>query len=62
MEVSEPQALVLLLCVVLAGSAAALLYLRRPGQRPLVIALAVFAVAMALAAVVLTAVLLAGLM
>ena len=62
MEVSEPQALVLLLCVVLAGSAAALLYLRRPGQRPLVIALAVFAVAMALAALVLTAVLLAGLM
>ena len=62
MEVSEPQTLVLLLCVVLAGSAAALLYLRRPGQRPLVIALAVFAVAMALAAVVLTAVLLAGLM
>jgi len=61
-EVSEPQALVLLLCLVLAGTAAALLYLRRPTQRPLVIALAVFAVSLALAAIVLAAVLLAGLM
>jgi hypothetical protein len=61
-EVSEPLALVFLLCLVLAGTAAAVLYLRRPAQRPLTLALAVFAVAMALAATVLAAVLLAGLM
>jgi hypothetical protein len=61
-QVSEPRALLLLLCLVLAGTAAALLYVRRPTQRPLTIALAVFAVAMALAATLLAAVLLAGLM
>jgi hypothetical protein len=61
-EVSEPRALLFLLCLVLAGAAAALLYLRRPAQRPVTIALIVFAVAMALAATVLAAVMLAGLM
>ena len=61
-EVPTTRALLVLLCLVLAGTAAVLLYLRRPSQRPLVITLAVFAVAMALAAVALAAALLAGLM
>jgi hypothetical protein len=60
-EVPEGRALVLLLCLGLAG-AAALLYFRRPSRDALAMTLAVFAVAMALAAIALTAVLLAGLM
>jgi hypothetical protein len=55
--IPDAQALILLLCVALAVTAA-LLYFRRPARSPLSIVLAVVAVAMTLAAVGLAAVLL----